>query len=284
MNEIKQLIAFFILFNLQIMQSCSGVDNTKLSKEIKNDTTQNNSISLSSDKNFSINPEDILMDFKTWYSYTYYNIDLAQDFIGLDPDSTELPKPEFLKRLTTGNFIPFKILIRNKVPVYRLYKLKKADSAIQQTIEQLASQELSNDKMEGKEFTNFNLTDLNGNIYNKATTDKKIIVVKCWFIKCVACVKEFPELNKLVDEYKQNSNVLFISLAMDHKNELKSFLTKNVFKFAVVPDKEKYMKDTLGIYSYPTLILISDNGKIVKIVNSVKDLIPFLKRETGKAI
>lgn len=266
------------------MQSCNNLHNAEFSIEPRKDTGQNNSIHLSSDKDFSINAEDISKDFKTWNTYNYSNIDLAQDFIGLDTDSTKITKSEFLKRLTIGNFIPLKILIINNVPIYRLYKLRNANSDIQQTIKQSALHELSNDKMEGEELLNFNLTDLNGNVYNKTTTHKKIIVLKCWFIHCVACVKEFPELNKLVDDYKQNSKVLFISLAMDNKNELKSFLNKNIFKFAVVPDMKMYMLDTLGIYEFPTHILIDGNGKIVKVVNSVKDLIPFLKRETGKTI
>lgn len=279
----KLNFTILILWILHFMLSCNNIDSTKLSKELQNDTSKTNSNKPPSEKDFTINAEDILKDFKTWYDYTYYNIHLAQDFIGLDTDSSKINKTEFLTRLTTGNFVPLKILIRNNVPIYRLYKLNN-NLDIQATIKQSALHEISNYKMEGKELPNFYLTDLSGNIYNKTTTHKKIIVLKCWFIHCVACVKEFPELNKLVDEYKQNSDVLFISLAMDSKQDLISFLNKRQFKYAVVPEKKKYMEEDLGINEFPTHILIDKNGKIVKVVNTVDDLIPFLKKETEKAV
>lgn len=264
------------------MLSCNNVDSTKLSKQLQNDTSKTNDIKPPSGKDFNVNAEDILKDFNTWYNYTNYNIHLAQDFIGLDTDSSKITKTEFLTRLITGNFVPLKTMMRNNVPIYKLYKLNDNNLDIQATIKQSALHEILNYKMEGEELPNLNFTDLSGNIYNKSTTHKKIIVLKCWFIHCVACVKEFPELNKLVDDYKQNSDVLFISLAMDSKQDLISFLNKRQFKYAVVPEKKKYMIEDLGISEFPTHILIDKNGKIVKVVNAVEDIMPFLKRETEK--
>jgi hypothetical protein len=31
---------------------------------------------------------------------------------------------------------------------------------------------------------------------------RKIVVIKCWYIHCAACIKEFPEVNNLVRKYK----------------------------------------------------------------------------------
>lgn len=39
------------------------------------------------DKTFSTDWKTLTKDFMTWYNYTYYNIQLSQDFIGLDIDS-----------------------------------------------------------------------------------------------------------------------------------------------------------------------------------------------------
>ncbi len=78
--------------------------------------------------------------------------------------------------------------------------------------------------------------------------------------------------------------MLFISLAMDSKQDLISFLNKQQFKYAVVPEQKRYMEEDLGISEYPTHILIDKNGKIVKVVNSVEDIIPFLKKETERHI
>jgi hypothetical protein len=59
----------------------------------------------------------------------------------------------------------------------------------------MASTEMAHFKMEGTPIPGFNFTDLNDKVYNQSTTRGKIVILKCWFIHCVACLKEFPELN-----------------------------------------------------------------------------------------
>jgi peroxiredoxin len=265
------------------MLSCNNVDSTKLYTEQKKKPGTTNNVGHESNKVFTINAEDILKDFMTWYTYSYNNIRLAQDFIGLDTDSSILNKNAFLNRLATGNFVAFKIIIRDDLPIYKLYKLSKTNADIQNAIKQMASNEISHYKMEGKELPDYDFKDLNGNSYNKTTTKGKTLVIKCWFIHCVACVKEFPELNKLVDKYKDRDDILFISLAMDSKQDLISFLNKRHFNYAVVPDKEEYMSKRLGITEYPTHILVDKNEKIIKVVNTVSDLIPFIEKQIKKS-
>ena len=97
-----------------------------------------------------------------------------------------------------------------------------------------------------------------------------------------ACVKEFPELNKLVDEYHGRNDIVFISLALDTKENLLKFLEKKEFKYASVPEMKNYMDKKLNITQYPTHLLIDRNGKIMKVVNRIDDLIPFIKIEAGK--
>ena len=278
----KQLFTLLILCTLQIMLSCNNVDSTKLSKKQPNETASANNAQSHSDTVFYYNADEILKDFMTWYTYTYYNVRLAQDFIGVDADSSRIDKTAFLNHLATGNYVPFKIRLQDNLPVYQLYKLNKPDQDIQNTIKQSALNEMSHYRWEGKELPGYGFTDLNGKVYNRSTTKGKILVLKCWFIRCVACVKEFPELNKLVDEYKDRNDILFISLATDSRQDLLSFVHKNEFKYAVVPDKEEYMSEQLSVTSYPTHLLIDKNGKIVKVVNAVNDLIPFLKKEVEK--
>ena len=51
----------------------------------------------------------------------------------------------------------------------------------------------------------------------------------------------------------------------------------------MVPNEEKFMTDTLGITVYPTHILVGKNGKIIKVTNSIDDMIPFVQHESWKA-
>ena len=262
-----------------ILLSCNN-DNNIHPSNIQNDSGNSNEAVLN--EKFNIIPGSILKDFATWYNYTYYNVQLSQDFIGFDTDSTKIDKKTFLNKLMTGKVVAFKIRLLHGEPVYELYKLNSNNENIRSVIEQLASIEMKNYKMEGQQIPAFNFTDLNGNKYNTTSTKGKILLLKGWFIHCTTCVQEFPECNELVDEYKNRNDVLFISLASDTKNDLKKFLDTKVLKYAVIPQMDNYMTKKLNINMYPTDLLIDRTGKIIKVVNSIKELEPFLKKEIEK--
>jgi peroxiredoxin len=276
MNKLLPIIIFTAFL------SCNNNDNKIPPNEnkVKTDNTKANDKSLN--EVFKVDPKALTKDHMTWYTYTYYTIHLSQDFIGLDTDSVPIDKLTFLKKFQLGKQIPIKVRMLEGKPVYKLYNLNTSDESIKSTIEGMAATEIAHFKMEGTEMPDFNFTDINGNRYNKASTKGKLMVVKCWFIHCVACVKEFPDLNRLVDENKDSPDLLFVSLAMDSKQELQKFLKTKEFKYAVVPDAKSYMVDELGIAGFPTHLLINGEGKIIKVVSRIEDLIPFLNRERAK--
>ena len=275
----KSLPASLILGILPILWSCQQTENAEKQQETA--TVEN--IPTLADQNLEVDAEALLKDYMTWYSYHYRTIHLAQDFTGRDTDSTQLSKEAFLTKLATGDYVAFKTNLKDGLPVYTLYKSPRNDPSTQRTLENLASIELKNLSWEGKEMPAFRFTDLEGKVYDQASAKGKTLVLKCWFIGCVACVKEFPELNRLVDEYRENPDVQFVSLASDPKPQLESFLKKKPFKYAVVSDQGKFMDNELGIGMYPTHILVNKDGKIVKVVNHADDLIPALRKETGNS-
>ena len=221
----KIIVKTLILVALVFTSSCNNSSN-QTQKKIKPELKSKNHDTSPEVISYDTKPEDILKDFMTWYNYDYYNIHLAQDFIALNTNSTVLNKTQFLNKLITGNFLSLKTAIENNIPTYKLFKLNSKHSDIASIIIQSASSEISNYKMEGKKLPNFNFTDLNGNIYNGATTKGKIIILKCWFIHCKVCVQEFPELNELVNKNNKDKNIIFLSLASDNKYDLIDFLKK----------------------------------------------------------
>ena len=272
----KIIIKTFILGILIFASSCNN-SSKQTQKKAELELKSKNNDAKPGDTSYDTKPEYILKDFRTWYDYDYHNIHLAQDFIALDTNSVILNKTQFLNKLLTGNFLALKTALKNSIPTYKLFNLNSKHSDIASTVIQSASSEISNYKMEGKKLPDFNFTDLNGGLYNGATTKGKILIIKCWFIHCKVCVQEFTELNQLVNEYKQNNNIIFLSLASDNKNDLIKFLKKKPFAYAVVPNSDKYMTQSLGIQMYPTHLFVDQNGTIQKVVNSADDLIAFLQ-------
>ena len=63
------------------------------------------------------------------------------------------------------------------------------------------------------------------------------------------------------------------------KPNLRNFLKTKDFKYAVVPESKKLIIDDMQIFAFPTHLLISPDGKIVKVVNRIEELIPFLNKE-----
>ncbi|MBO9595445.1 MAG: TlpA family protein disulfide reductase [Niabella sp.] len=243
---------------------------------------KDDTLAIARDENYTIHLEEILKDYDRWYAYTYDQVQLSQDFIGLDADSNRIDKRTFLHRLMTEDVIAFRIRLVQGMPVYKLYKPAGHLDNIRSTAAQLASIEMKNFQMEGTPLPEFRFTDLNGQPYTMESVKGKLLVLKCWFIHCVSCVQEFPDCNALVDAYKDRKDVLFVSLAIDKKKDLEAFLKTRALQYAVIPEAGPFMADKLHINSYPTHILVGPDGKILKVVHSIDQLKPFLKRAADR--
>jgi thiol-disulfide isomerase/thioredoxin len=229
-------------------------------------------------------PADILKNFDSYYvKYEYPYIKLSDNYVAYDEQAHVIPKGRFLQNVSGGGYLPLRLKNTSGQLIYQLYRLPKSiNSDIRNRIGQLGQQYEQYYKMEGRPLPDFNFTDLNGKKYNVSTTQGKVLLLKCWYIGCTVCVQEMPRLNQLVKEYKNQPNVLFVSLAFDNKYQLNAFLRKTQFDYATVPNMENYMMKELKIRMYPTHLIIK-NGKIVKVVGDVNDLVSAIHQQVPVA-
>jgi peroxiredoxin len=96
------------------------------------------------------------------------------------------------------------------------------------------------------------------------------------------CIKEFPYVNKLVSQYKDRKDILFISLAEDSPEQLTKFLSKKPLSYLVVPNMKKYMNETLHLNAFPTHFILNKKGQIAKVLLDYKGLEQALKKESQK--
>ena len=227
-----------------------------------------------------VNPKEVQQKFMKWWTYYYDEILLSSDFNALDENSKPISKEAFLTKLTDGKFIPIELESTNNMTFYKLFAIEStSDSSIKATIVERAFSELQNYKKEGKQFPTFSFKDLNGNLITNATMKGKVIVIKCWFIHCVACIEEFPQVNALANRYKNRTAVQFISFAEDAPEQLNAFLTKKPLNYTTVPNLKVYMNEVLQINGFPTHFIIDKEGKIVKVTSSLKSLEVALEEE-----
>ncbi len=268
LTQMKKHQVITILLLLIFVFSCKEKsDETQLSEKIE-------------DFEPKIDIKELESDFIKWWTYYSVNISLSSSFKGLNEKSEEIDKKEFLTELTSGNFIPLKLKSKDGNIPYKLYKLDSSSTkSISSTIKNESLTSLKHFIMESTEFPKFDFTDLNGNHYNNKNTKGKTIVLKTWFINCVACVKEFPELNELVEKYENRNDIIFLSLALDSKLELDEFLQKKFFEYKVVSNQREFIDKTLNLQIYPTHIIIDKNGTIKKVVNKASEMISFFESE-----
>ncbi|OXA75830.1 Peroxiredoxin [Flavobacterium aquidurense] len=231
--------------------------------------------------NPEIDPIQIQKNFSEWSAYQSKNIMLSRDFVALDVLSKEISKETFLNELTNGNFIPIRLKSNDAIYYYKLFKIEpNSDSSIKATINQIGFDALKNYKMEGTPFPKFSFKDLNGNEVSNETMKGKIIVIKCWYIHCTPCIKEFPQVNRLVEKYKDRKDILFISLAEDSPEQLKAFLARKPLSYAVIPDMKIYMNETLDLNAFPTHFILNKEGLIAKVLPNFESLEVALAKES----
>ncbi len=114
----------------------------------------------------------------------------------------------------------------------------------------------------GSTISSFKESDMAGNKYNLKEMAGKVVVINFWFINCPPCRQEIPQLNEVVELYKENKDVVFIALALDDKYELEEFLKTTPFKYNVV-HKGGYIAQKYGVNLYPTHVILDKQGKVL---------------------
>lgn len=113
---------------------------------------------------------------------------------------------------------------------------------------------------EGKKFADLTVERLNGEKLSFSDYVGKTVVVNWWDINCAPCVAEIPGFNKLVEQYKGNSNIVFIAIAQHEKEEVNHFLESIEFNYIQTLAND----DAVRLFgkSYPVNIIINSEGII----------------------
>ena len=230
-----------------------------------------------------VSPDSILKNMNNLLQYNSDHLRLDGDFAAYNEDGNKMEKGRFLQMIASGKYLPLQVYSKHNGWEYKLYKLKSnVDSDAQAMLKQIGATDYSIYQTIGKPFPNFHYIDLNGKVYTPENTKGKIVVLKAWFTSCVPCVKEMPELNKLVDMYKKRKDIIFVSIAFDSKAKLEAFAKRTLFKYAIVPVSMDYIQDTLHGTGYPIHWVINKQGIVVSMSYDHDDMIAALYKEAMK--
>lgn len=119
----------------------------------------------------------------------------------------------------------------------------------------------------------FRLKDISGNEVTLFSLKGKVVVLDFWATWCVPCHENFPAVQKVVDHYKNDQNVVFLFIdtrekSADYVQLAKADMEKNHYNFHVLFDepgadgKQNKYYSTLGMAGIPTRFIIDANGVI----------------------
>lgn len=133
--------------------------------------------------------------------------------------------------------------------------------------------------------TDFDFTDEKGNVQNTASLRGKVVFINFWASWCPPCRAEFPSIETLYTQFKDNPDMVFLTINEDNDPAAgKAYLEKEKFS---VPMYQSNGNVPAEIYSgsLPTTVVLDKNGKVRlhhagfanyasdKFVNQVKELI-----------
>lgn len=124
----------------------------------------------------------------------------------------------------------------------------------------------------------FTGTDLQGRPVSLAALKGKIVVLNFWYTGCGPCIGEMPALNKLVEKYQHNDQVVFLAITDDPAERMKNFFAKRTFRYTVVNNAGK-VNEAYRIETWPVHIVIGRNGAMVnRSTGAREDITAFLDR------
>lgn len=111
------------------------------------------------------------------------------------------------------------------------------------------------------EKVSFSDRDITGTKWDLKKLQGKVVVLNFWFVNCSPCRMEIPELNKLVANYKDNNDVIFLAVALDSRSDIKEFLSNTPYDYHIISDGRP-ITSQYGITSYPTNVVLDRQGKV----------------------
>jgi thiol-disulfide isomerase/thioredoxin len=107
----------------------------------------------------------------------------------------------------------------------------------------------------------FKVTSADGTEFDSATLRGKVMVLNFWGTGCGPCKAEIPDLNRLVEKYR-NSDVVFLALTMEGDHDLAPFLAEHPFVYRVIP-RAWMAFESYGVDSLPVHVVVGRQGDIV---------------------
>jgi len=174
------------------------------------------------------------------------------------------PAPKEIFRDSDGNLVS-----NNEFVDIRMANFNYPDATIIKTLDDGTKEfRLQKIPQEGMSAPSFAARTLDGRSISLAELHGKVVVLSFWFIGCPACRSMEPQLNEFKARFT-GSDVVFLAMTTDPKDELEKYLKKVRFDYVQAADAKEAMS-RFSFRGFPKNIVIDKQGKIVYWRTTVK--------------
>ena len=124
---------------------------------------------------------------------------------------------------------------------------------------------IDNMPQEGEPAIDFTYPDKDGNKFSLASFKGTLIYVDVWATWCGPCKAEIPYLQKLEEEYQDNSTITFLSISVDTDKDawLKMVKEKELGGTQLWADGWSEITKSYAIFGIPRFMLFSADGNVI---------------------
>jgi peroxiredoxin len=138
---------------------------------------------------------------------------------------------------------------------------------IQQSAEEAAAEKKATPTVRlkikaGDTFPAFSVSTTNSNTVDNSLFQGKITLMNFFFDKCIPCIKETPELNEFA---KKHPNIQVLAVTEDSLKKATKYASEHAFSWNIASTDHNFLKEKLGMITYPSFALIDGNGKVLGI-------------------
>ena len=129
-------------------------------------------------------------------------------------------------------------------------------------------------EMEKSGVPDFSITTLKDEKISLSDYQGKVVIVNFWASWCEPCVKEFPSLIRLLEEYKDD--VVLLAISADYTLEdltgfTKAFEVGGIENFVVAWDQDQAVAKKYGTAVLPESYIIGNNLQLIRKVAGVEE-------------
>jgi thiol-disulfide isomerase/thioredoxin len=110
----------------------------------------------------------------------------------------------------------------------------------------------------------FLLTDLDGQPISTAAYHGKVVLINFWATWCPPCNEEIPEMIALADRYKDNLQIIGVSMDDDPPEKVLAFARAHHMNYPIVMGSDKLSEEYGGVDALPTTFVLDTQGRVVQ--------------------